>query len=317
MSSTIETFRSTDKASDIAAALRRDGAVVVRELVAPEIVDAMAERFVPALRAQEPGGESFFGAPTRGLGDLFVHVPEISDHLLLNETFLEVADAILLPQAPMAAAAASSGPSATWEEGLDAAFEDYLELKPRDPVLGPNCHHYRLNISGARQLCRGEAHQFLHREMDTFRPFLEHDPDGPELSLAIAWAVTDFTLENGATRLVPGSHRWQRDRVAEEREVARVVMPKGSAALWTGKTLHGQAASRDDSRTSVTFVFMANWLTTEENQFFAIPPEVARGLPERAQQLIGYRASPALGWVTDRDPDNLLRAPGAQGGEPG
>ena len=39
-------------------------------------------------------------------------------------------------------------------------------------------------------------------------------------------------------------------------------------------------------------------------------PEVARGLPERAQQLIGYRASPALGWVSDRDPDNLLRAPG-------
>ena len=279
MSSTIETFRSTDKASDIAAALRRDGAVVVRELVAPEIVDAMAERFVPGLRAQEPGGESFFGAPTRDLGDLFVHVPEISEHLLLNETFLEVADAILLPQAPMAASAAPSGPSGTWQEGLDAAFEDYLKLKPRDPVLGPNCYHYRLNISGARQLCRGEAHQFLHREMDTFRPFLEHDPNGPELSLAIAWAVTDFTLENGATRLVPGSHRWPRERVAEEREVARAVMPKGSAALWTGKTLHGLAASRDESRTSATFVFMANWLTTEENQFFAIPPEVAAGCP--------------------------------------
>lgn len=310
MSPSLATFHGADTADEIAEALRRDGAAVVRELVAPDIADAIAARIVPTLRAQEPGGESFFGAPTRGMGDIFVHAPEIARDLLLNETFLEVADAILLPQAPMAASAAQSRPSATWEEGLDAAFEDYLEMKPRDPVLGPNCHHYRLNISGARQVCPGDAHQFLHREMDTFRPFLEHDPDTPERALAIVWALTDFTLENGATRLVPGSHRWPRDRVAEEHEVARAVMPKGSAALWTGKTLHGLAASRDESRTSVTFVFMVDWLTTEENQFFAIPPEVARGLPERAQQLIGYRASPALGWVSDRDPDNLLRTPG-------
>ena len=310
MSPSLATFRATGPPDDIAEALRRDGAAVVRELVAPHIADAIAERIVPALRAQEPGGESFFGAPTRGLGDIFVHAPEIAGDLLLNETFLEVADAILLPQAPMAASAAQSRPSATWEDGLDAAFEDYLEMKPRDPVLGPNCHHYRLNISGARQVCSGDAHQFLHREMDTFRPFLEHDPDTPERALAIVWALTDFSLENGATRLVPGSHRWPRDRVAEEHEVARAVMPKGSAALWTGKTLHGLAASRDESRTSVTFVFMVDWLTTEENQFFAIPREVARGLPERAQQLIGYRASPALGWVSDLDPENLLRTPG-------
>ena len=311
MSPALANFQATDDVDEIAGALRRDGAAVVRELVAPDIADAIAERIVPTLRAQEAGGESFFGAPTRGMGDLFVHAPEIADRLLLNETFLEVADAILLPQAPMAASAARSRPSATWEEGLDAAFEEYLEMKPRDPVLGPNCHHYRLNISGARQVCRGEAHQFLHREMDTFRPFLEHDPDAPERALAIVWAITDFTLANGATRLVPGSHLWPRERTAEEHDVARAVMPKGSAALWTGKTLHGLAASRDESRTSVTFVFMANWLTTEENQFFAIPPHVARGLPGRAQQLIGYRASPALGWVSDRDPDNLLRAPGA------
>lgn len=297
MSPSLATFQGTDTADEIADALRREGAAVVRELVAPDIADAIAERIVPTLRAQEPGGESFFGAPTRGLGDLFVHASEIADR-------------ILLPQAPMAASAAQSRPSATWEEGLDAAFEDYLEMKPRDPVLGPNCHHYRLNISGARQVCPGETHQFLHREMDTFRPFLEHDPEAPERALAIVWALTDFTLENGATRLVPGSHRWARERVAEESEVARAVMPKGSAALWTGKTLHGLAASRDESRTSVTFVFMVDWLTTEENQFFAIPPEVAKGLPERAQQLIGYRASPALGWVSDRDPDNLLRSPG-------
>ena len=310
MSPSLATFRATDPPDDIAEALRRDGAAVVHELAAPHIADAIAERIVPTLRAQEPGGESFFGAPTRGMGDIFVHAPEIAGDLLLNETFLEVADAILLPQAPMAASAAQSRPSATWEEGLDAAFEDYLEMKPRDPVLGPNCHHYRLNISGARQVCAGDAHQFLHREMDTFRPFLEHDPETPERALAIVWALTDFTLENGATRLVPGSHRWPRERAAEEHEVARAVMPKGSAALWTGKTLHGLAASRDESRTSVTFVFMVDWLTTEENQFFAIPPDVARGLPERAQQLIGYRASPALGWVTDRDPDNLLRTPG-------
>lgn len=307
----IASFGRDANTADIAAALHRDGAVIVRELVEPKRMDALAAKFVPELEAQSAGGAEFFGSPTRGLGgDLFRLAPEVVEQLLLHPTVLEVADAVLLPQAPMAPANAGAHASKSWEEGLEAAMDEYEQMADRDPVLGPNCHHYRLNVGYARQVCRGDTHQFLHREMDTFRPFIEHDPNAFELILAMAWAVSDFTIENGATRLVPGSHRWAKGREAADDEVVQAVMPKGSVALWTGRTLHGLAASNDESRTSLLFTILANWLTTEENQFFAVPPEVAKCLSPRGQQIIGYRGSPSLGWVSGRDPDNLLEETG-------
>ncbi len=308
MKPTISSFdRDTDSAH-IASALHRDGAVIVRELVDQREMDALAKQFVPALEAQPAGGAEFFGTPTRGLGgELFKIAPETVEQLLLHPTILEIADAILLPQAPMAPSNANAQDSKTWEEGLDAAIEDYKHMADRDPVLGPNCHHYRLNIGYARQVCKGEQHQFLHREMDTFRPFIEHDPDDFEHVLAMAWAVSDFTLENGATRLVPGSQLWHRGREAEEHEVVQAVMPKGSVAFWTGRTLHGLAASEDQTRTSIIFTVLANWLTTEENLYLAVPTEVAEALSPQGRQMLGYRGSPSLGWVSGRDPDHLLQ----------
>ena len=109
------------------------------------------------------------------------------------------------------------------------------------------------------------------------------------------------------------SHKWERGREAKEEEVVQAIMSKGSAAIWTGKTLHGLAASLDQSRDSIIFTLTANWLTTEENQFLAVPIEVANSLPERAQQILGYRASHSLGWVNNLNPDNLLQGPSGEG----
>ena len=84
-------------------------------------------------------------------------------------------------------------------------------------------------------------------------------------------------------------------------------MPKGSAVFWLGKTLHGLGASRDGApRNGILFTFVVDWLATEENQYVAVPPEVARTLPERAQQVLGYRSSPTLGWVPGLDQENML-----------
>ncbi len=308
MSASIVSFSRDDKATAVATALRRDGVAIVRELVAPEVMDALTERVAAELEEQEPGGGSWFGHRARTVGQLFARGPEFAEHLLLNPLMLEVADAILLPQAPMAPSATAARPTKAWDVDPDAAYADYLEMQPLDPVLGPNCHHYRVNIASANQVCGGGTHQPFHREMDIYRPFLEHDPEGPERVLAVNWAATDFTHENGATRLVPGSHRWAQKREAKDHEVAQAVMPKGSVAFWTGRALHGLGASRDEApRTGLIFTLVVNWLTQEENQYVAVPPEVARDLPERAQSLLGYRASPSMGFVKGRNPDNILQ----------
>ncbi|MCH2184436.1 phytanoyl-CoA dioxygenase family protein, partial [Myxococcota bacterium] len=139
------------------------------------------------------------------------------------------------------------------------------------------------------------------------------DPARPECILAVNWALTDFRVENGATRIVPGSHLWPEDRRPEKDEIAQAEMPKGSLLFWTGKALHGLGASRvEEPRTGVIVTFVVNWMTQEENQYLTVPPEVARELPERAQQLLGYRCSATLGWSVGRDQDNMLQ-PGKSG----
>jgi hypothetical protein len=305
MGATIPSFSRDDEAAEIAAALRRDGAAIVRELVAADVMGALTEKVAPALEKQTPGGGSFMGRRKKSLGRLFARGREFSEHLLLNRLVLEVADAILLPEFPMEPSAAAAARPPGQESDPDNIYG--ITFLRRDPVLGPNCHHYRVNVGGVLQVWRGGTHQPLHREMDIYRPFLEHSPEQPEYILAVNWAGTDFTSENGATRIALGSHLWPQVRKAQEHEVAQAVMPKGSVLLWLGKTLHGLGASRsDEPRTGILFTFVVNWLTQEENQYLAVPPEIARVLPERAQQLLGYRSSSTLGWVPGCDRDNML-----------
>ena len=172
-----------------------------------------------------------------------------------------------------------------------------------DNILGPTCNTYQLHATGAIQVWGGGKNQPLHRELDAYQPFIKPNPDDPEYILFFMFAGSDFSAENGATRLVPGSHRWPSDQQAKEEEVAQADMPQGSVVVWLGKTLHGLGTNTTDTpRTGIFFSFSVGWLRQEENQYLAVPVDVAQQLPERMQQLLGYRAHGTfLGWVDGRD----------------
>jgi len=307
MPASIENFGQHDKAGDITAALRRDGVAIVRELLPADEMDSLVALLDPDLDRQQPGGGEFFGHRARSTGRLFAHDPAFSEHLLLNPLTLEVADAFLRPQVPAAPGAKPSGSSyRVGATGFGA--DDIRRGYDPDPDQTPYCHHYRVNAAGSIQICGGGPDQVLHREMDNYWPYMKHDPARHECILQLAWAGSDYTAENGATRIAPGSHLWELERKAEPHEVAQAVMPKGSLVFWTGKVFHGAGGNRTDgNRTGIIYSLVVDWLATEENQYLAVPPEIARMLPERAQQLIGYRASSRIGWVTGRDGQNLLQ----------
>ena len=309
--STIATHHASEPPEAVVATLRRDGAVVVANLVAPEVMDELTADL--AFDDDTKAGNDFIGgSDNRSIGAVLHANPELCETLLVNERVLEVADSILRPEKPMAASSEPLKREKSEVVSSDDGCRQFMSVAA-PPDRGPYCHHYRVGASVSIQARNGGAVQLLHREMAIYEPYVQHGPNTRDYILNMMWAGSDFTVANGATRLVPGSHLWPADRLANESEVAQAVMPKGSVLFWLCRTLHGLGACNSDtSRTGIFQSLVVNWLAQEENQYLAFPPEAAARLSVKARQLLGYRSSSTCGWVKGRDSDDLLGS-GASG----
>ncbi len=172
--------------------------------------------------------------------------------------------------------------------GWSALLCDPLYQAMGDHYLGAD--NYYLNT--AQLICIGpdETSQLLHRDELNWPSAIK---PSDEITITAIFALTDFTEENGATIVVPGSHRWT-DPMREVRpeEMIRVTMKAGAALLYSGKIIHGGGpnSTADQWRIALHAGFVLGWLRAEENHQLTTPLEVARRLPERVQQLIGFRS---------------------------
>jgi ectoine hydroxylase-related dioxygenase (phytanoyl-CoA dioxygenase family) len=178
-------------------------------------------------------------------------------------------------------------------------------LAVMDEFLLRSCRAYQLSLTQAIQIGPGEPQQLIHADDLMFS--FEHP--GREAMINCMWAVDDFTKENGATLLVPGSHKWPRDRAPESHEITQGEMSKGSVLIYFGSLLHAGGANRTDaSRTGIVISYCLGWLRQAENQYLAVPVEIARALPEELQRLLGYFVhEPNLGCVEGQDPIRMLK----------
>jgi ectoine hydroxylase-related dioxygenase (phytanoyl-CoA dioxygenase family) len=188
-----------------------------------------------------------------------------------------------------------------------------------DHFLLPNCGSYRLNTSQLTEVGPGASAQVLHRDDWGWPP---GGSGALTLSFQTITALTDFTVENGATVIALGSHEWEdRNRYPNPEETTQAELTAGSTLLYTGQLIHGAGANvtTGEGRRALAMSFVLGWLRTEENHYLAVPPEVACSLPERAQCLLGYRSyehrSPIgrLGMVDHADPVHDLRRRGLLG----
>ncbi len=171
---------------------------------------------------------------------------------------------------------------------------DILELC--DGFLLEYCERYQLHLGQIIRIRPGEKAQSIHRDRWAWGTHLAH----VEPQLNTIWALTDFTAENGATRVVPGSTRWEDTRKAKAEEIAAAEMALGSLLLYTGSVFHGggQNSSSHD-RIGLNITYSLGWLRQEENQYLSTPPHQARDLNSDLQQLIGYSMGQyALGYFT-------------------
>jgi ectoine hydroxylase-related dioxygenase (phytanoyl-CoA dioxygenase family) len=140
-------------------------------------------------------------------------------------------------------------------------------------------------------------------------------PDVPKprapYGISTIWAFDDFTDDNGATEVIPGSHRWQAERVPREEDAVKVIMPAGSVVVFAGNLLHRGGANRSaGTRLAITPQYCVPWMRQLENMTLAVPPDAAGRYSDRIQAMLGYSVvDPGfMGHVNGLHPKRLIRA---------
>jgi len=169
-----------------------------------------------------------------------------------------------------------------------------------DKVLG----NYGLSAPAGIAIGPGEFAQPLHPDDAIYPIPRPHE----ELVVNVMWPLQPFTEANGATRIVPGSHRWIEERPGPGTITVPVEMDAGSALIYLGSVWHGGGANHSDQvRLGVVLHYAAGWLRPVETHLLVVPPETAKTLPRRLQELLGYSIYPPfIGYVDGRHPAKLL-----------
>ncbi|MCU1462879.1 MAG: mitomycin antibiotic biosynthesis protein [Acidimicrobiales bacterium] len=274
-------IKASEPAEEITTALIEDGAVIVEGLLDADLLDRFNRELDPLLAAADPthGGHFVNDTIAWFFGAHTRHVTGVT------------------AKSPIFATKIMTHP---------------VYRAVADAVLLPNCARYQLNLAHVLDRGPGSERQYLHRDELVW----VHVPrPHPDLQLASVIALVDFTADNGATVVAPGSHRWPPERQVREDELVPAEMPAGSAVIYLGSTIHAGGANTTASewRRGMHQSYCLGWLRTEENHYLTTPPDVARTLPRQSLELLGYAAHDALadgggylGVVELVDPIDLL-----------
>lgn len=264
--------RLPDSASvdEVTAIIERDGGVIIEDFLSAAALERIKADLLPQLNHRKAGSDDFSGFQTRRMSALFAKTRHLAD-VVTHPLFLGPAELLI------------NRPIGYW------SGEDRFEVRPG----------VRIGVTQLIQIAPGETAQNLHRDHWSFMwrtPLYDR-----HVRLQIMIAVSDFTEENGATLVIPGSHTWDDSRTPRREEAIPAVMKAGSAMLFLGSTYHAGGTNRttDECRTGLTIALDSATCRQEENMYLALSPEVVKSYPEPVQRLLGWACSPDvhMGWV--------------------
>jgi ectoine hydroxylase-related dioxygenase (phytanoyl-CoA dioxygenase family) len=184
-------------------------------------------------------------------------------------------------------------------------IEHRAVLEVADSILVPS---YLLSAALVVNLHPGETVQGWHQDDALGAP----PPPRPVQGVSTIWALDDFTAENGATEIIPGSHLWDH-RAKAPAEMDRLSRPlelrAGSVAIFPGTLFHRGGANRSSGmRLGMTIQYCQPWLRQLENMMLGVPPKLAAQYSKRIQEMVGYNLVDGsfVGYVDGRHPSKLI-----------
>lgn len=256
----LQQVKASEGREAVLTALREDGAVIIKSLFTKDQIHRLNEEVQSSMDKLNVGSKhseewvkEFFGDNTKRLNNVVSLSKTFREEILESELIHQLCEEIYLKDA-----------GGYWMNSAQV-----IDIGPPSKA------------------------QPLHRDQWQFPIFTHCGPNAPEASINFVVALTEFSDENGATRIIPGSHKWAdfnengtpEDTIPAEMEV-------GDACFITGKVVHGGGANRtkDSTRRGITLVFQCSYLTPEEAYAFNVPKEIARTLSPRGQRMIGFRS---------------------------
>ena len=264
---------ATDDPQKIIQKLHQAGALVIEGLLSKDQVqklnlelDKPLEAITSGSKHNDAGIQEFHGKNTKRLTNVTTHSSVFRHKVLENELVHSVAERIF-----------------HYDSGT-----------------------YWMGAAQVIQIGPGNKAQVLHRDQGQYPVFNLLGSKAPEATINFLVALTDFTEENGATRVVPGSHLWEDySDLGSHSQTIPATMKAGDAVLMSGKTVHGGGENKttEEIRRGLAFTLQCSYLTPEEANPFIIDLETIKALSPRAQRILGFRSqfpksSPGL-WQSD------------------
>jgi ectoine hydroxylase-related dioxygenase (phytanoyl-CoA dioxygenase family) len=273
--------------------LLRDGGLIVDQLFTLEHVQGMLATIEPYLpsdrhdfKYETPG--SFFPQETKLLWSLAARGDAVGKRVCFNSLLSGLRDELLHMHI-----------TRTNNAGTYDMQTPTTEISPR------------LSLSVCFDMRPGAKQQPLHRDEDVWgtrhdQPFRKEDIR----QIGVLIAGTKVTKENGATLVIPGSHKWDDERLPLEEEAAYAEMEPGSALIFLSSTRHAGGANKIKDpkdplarRVMFSYFFAKGYLRQEENMFLSIPRDVILRMDPEMQALIGYEAAGShCGFVDFKSP---------------
>ena len=159
---------------------------------------------------------------------------------------------------------------------------------------------FLLSTMGSAVVGTGEPAQMLHVDDGVYSFRRPH----PNLVCNTMWALSEFTEETGATRVVPGSHKWDHDPDPKEKyETVPLQMPTGSIGFVVGSLYHGAGNNTSGAdRVALTINYCNGSMRQQENLMLSISPARMLTFPESLQDILGFKVCKGAGHMFAQGP---------------